>query len=162
MGTVTRWFTEYGWGEVAPGLCTGAYPQDAADVAVLLAGGVTTVVNLCADEEYRPGARAVVAAAYAQAGVVEHRLASDDYGHLAPGLLTAGARVVGDALDAGDRVYLHCRAGWQRSATVAAAALVVRDGVDPRDALDAIRARRRVARPLDHQVADLITWWQNR
>lgn len=162
MCAVSRWFTEYGWGEVAPGLWTGAYPQDAADVDVLVAGGVTTVVNLCADEEYRPGARAAVTAAYAAAGVVEHRLTSADYGNLAPELLTAGAQTVGAALDAGEQVYLHCRAGWQRSATVAAATLVARGGTDPREALDAISRRRPVARPMDHQVADLIAWWQNR
>jgi protein-tyrosine phosphatase len=156
------WFAEYGWGEVAPGLCTGAQPQDAADVGELVAGGITTVVNLCADGEYPHGARERVAAAYAAAGVVEHRLASVDYGNLAPALLDAGARVVGGALDAGERVYLHCRAGWQRSATVAAAALVVRDGVAPRAALVAIRARRPEARPLPHQVADLRRWHRNR
>jgi hypothetical protein len=116
---------------VAPDLATGAYPQDAEDVAVLRDAGVTTVLNLCDDVEYAPGARAEVERAYAAAGIVEHRLTSEDYGNLAPEVLEEGARVAGAALDAGERVYVHCRAGWQRSATVAAAALVVRDGLGP-------------------------------
>ncbi|WP_300010081.1 hypothetical protein [Pseudonocardia sp.] len=48
---MSHWFDEYGRGEVAPGLITGAHPQDAADVARLRAEGVTHVVNLCGDEE---------------------------------------------------------------------------------------------------------------
>lgn len=159
---MSSWFDEYGWGEVAPGLCTGAQPQDAGDVAALLAGGVGAVVNLCADAEYRPGSRAEVAAAWAAGGVVEHRIASVDFGGLPPALLEEGAGAVGAALDAGERVYLHCRAGWQRSATVAAAVLVVRDGAEPAAALRAIRARRPVARPLEHQVADLLRWARTR
>lgn len=159
---MSTWFGEYGWGEVAPGLCTGAQPQDAGDVAALVAGGVTSVVNLCADEEYRPGARAEVAAAWAAAGVVERRLSSVDFGGLPPALLEEGARAVAAELDAGERVYLHCRAGWQRSATVAAAVLVVRDGAEPAAALRGIRARRPVARPLEHQVADLVRWARTR
>ncbi len=156
------WFDEYGWGPVAPDLATGAYPQDAGDVAALHAAGVTTVLNLCDDHEYAPGARTAVERAYAAAGIVEHRLASEDYGNLAPEVLEEGARVAGAALDAGGRVYVHCRAGWQRSATVVAAALVVRDGLDPSAALAVIAERRPQARPLGHQVSDLRRWWHDR
>lgn len=159
---MSAWFREYGWGAVAPALFTGSYPQDAADVAALHAVGITTVVNLCRDEEYRPGARAAVAAAYAEAGIVEHRLSSVDYGGLAPELLERGAATAAAALDAGHRVYVHCRAGWQRSATVAAATLVARDGIDATAALRTIRRRRPDARPLPHQVEDLLAWQAGR
>ena len=155
---MSSWFREYGWGAVAPALFTGAYPQDAADVAALRAAGIGLVVNLCRDEEYRPGARAAVTAAYAEAGIVEHRMASQDYGGLTPELLERGAATAGAALDAGRTVYVHCRAGWQRSATVAAATLVVRDGLGAAAALAAIRRARPDARPLPHQVADLLAW----
>jgi protein tyrosine phosphatase (PTP) superfamily phosphohydrolase (DUF442 family) len=157
---VSHWFDEYGRGEVAPGLVTGAHPQDAGDVARLHAEGVTHVVNLCGDEEYPCGSRAAVEAAYGAAGMAEHRIGSVDYGNLAPALIDAGVAAVGAALDAGRRVYLHCRAGWQRSATVAAAVLVTRDGIEPDRALARIRRRRPEARPLPHQVADLQTWWE--
>lgn len=159
---MSGWFREYGWGAVAPALFTGSYPQDARDVEALAAAGITTVVNLCRDGEYRPGARAAVGAAYAAAGIVEYRLPSEDYGGLAPELLERGAALVGAALDAGATVYVHCRAGWQRSASVAAAALVVRDGIDVPAALAAIRRRRPDARPLPHQVEDLLRWQAGR
>lgn len=159
---MSQWFREYGWGAVAPALFTGSYPQDAADVAALRDAGITAVVNLCRDEEYRPGARVAVAAAYAEAGIVEHRLASVDYGGLAPELLERGVATAAAALDAGHRVYLHCRAGWQRSATVAAATLVARDGIDAAAALRTIRRHRPEARPLPHQVEDLLAWQAGR
>lgn len=159
---VSEWFDSYGWGAVAPGLATGAYPQDAHDVAVLAAAGITTVVNLCRDEEYRSGARAEVGRAYSAAGIVEHRLGSVDYGSVSPELLDRGTELVLGALEAGGVVYVHCRAGWQRSATLAAAALTVRDGVDPATALASIRAHREEARPLPHQERDLHAWWNRR
>ena len=34
-------------------------------------------------------------------------------------------------LDEGEVVYLHCRAGWQRSAAVAAGAIAIREGIEP-------------------------------
>lgn len=159
---MSEWFESYGWGEVADGLLTGSYPQDARDVATLRAAGVTTVVNLCRDEEYRDGARAEVEQAYAEAGIVEHRLGSVDFGTVSAALLERGTELVGAALADGDVVYVHCRAGWQRSATLAAAALTVRDGVGPAAALAAIRARRPVACPLPHQEQDLVAWWNQR
>lgn len=162
VGAVSRWFMEYGRGEVAPGLVTGAHPRDAADVAQLRVEGVTHVVNLCRDDEYPWGARAAVETAYAAAGMTEHRLGSVDYGNLAPELIDAGVVAVGESLDAGGRVYLHCRAGWQRSATVAAAVIALREGLPLPLALMALRQRKPTAEPLDHQRDDLMRWWQAR
>ena len=65
-------------------------------------------------------------------------------------------------LEAGERVYLHCRAGWQRSAAVAAAVVARRDGIDLDEALFAIRRRKPSAEPLDHQLEDLRRWWRLR
>jgi protein-tyrosine phosphatase len=64
-----------------------------------------------------------------------------------------------DAMDEGRRVYLHCRAGWQRSAAVAAAVIALREELDIEEALDVLRERRPVAAPLEHQRADLLAWW---
>jgi predicted protein tyrosine phosphatase len=59
-------------------------------------------------------------------------------------------------------VYLHCRAGWQRSAAIAAGVVAVRDDTTLEEALGAIRRRKPTAEPLDHQWADLLTWWRGR
>ncbi len=159
---VSDWFERYGWGRIEPGLLTGACPYDAGDVAELAQLGVTAVVNLCADVEYEPGERAAVEAAYAAAGITETRLATEDYGNLLPGLLERASGAVIKRLQDGDVVYLHCRAGWQRSATVAAAAIARRDDVEPDVALGVVKTGRPSAQPLHHQLEDLWRWWRAR
>ena len=60
------------------------------------------------------------------------------------------------------RSYVHCRAGWQRSASVAAGAVAVFNDVDISTALDWVRSHKSTANPLPHQRADLLDWWLTR
>jgi atypical dual specificity phosphatase len=159
---MSDWFERYGHAEVAERLVTGAYPTDAADVAVLAADGISCVFNLCEDAEYEDGSREAVAAAMRDAGIEERRLELVDYGGLMPGAIERAATAVAAWLQDGERVYLHCRAGWQRSATVAAAALALRDGIEPDEALARIKRRKPSAEPLPHQLQDLRRWWRLR
>jgi phosphoglycolate phosphatase-like HAD superfamily hydrolase len=62
-------------------------------------------------------------------------------------------------LDEGERVYVHCRAGWQRSATVVAAIVALREDINIAQALQVLRERKPTANPLMHQRADLLDWW---
>src|SRR4029079_5523380 len=139
---------------------SGAYPCDADDVAALAADGVTCVMNLCEDDEYEDGDRAAVVAAYASRSIAEERVGVVDYGNLMPGAIELAAAQVAAWLNEGEHVYVHCRAGWQRSAVVAAAALAVRDGGDPEEALASIKRRKPSSEPLPHQLQDLRRWWR--
>lgn len=160
---MSDWFERYGFAEVADGLVVGAYPQDAHDVAALREERVTRVFNLVRDIEYEDeGGRDASAVALADAGIEEERIEIEDYGSLLPGQLERAVGVVGGWLEDGERVYLHCRAGWQRSAAVAAGVVAVRDGVGPDEALERIRERKPTAEPLRHQRADLSRWWEAR
>jgi protein-tyrosine phosphatase len=159
---VSEWFERYGRAEVAEGLMSGAYPCDAGDVSALAADGVTCVMNLCEDDEYEDGDRDAVVAAYAARSIAEERVGVVDYGNLMPGAIEVAAEQVAAWLNEGEHVYVHCRAGWQRSAVVAAAALAVRDGIDPEEALAAIKRRKPSSEPLPHQLQDLRRWWRMR
>ena len=159
---MSDWFAHFGYAEVADDLLIGAYPQDAGDVARLRAAGVTRVLNLVQDLEYDPGGRDACVAALAEAGIEEHRVEIVDYGNLLPGHIERATRIGLDWLAQDERVYVHCRAGMQRSATIAAAILMLRDGLDAAAALDHIRARKPSARPLSHQRKDLLRWWSRR
>ncbi len=159
---MSSWFEHFGFAEVGDGLVMGAYPQDADDVAALVASGVTRVFNLVQDVEYDPGARDACTTALAAAGIQEQRVELVDYGSLTPEQIESSTRVVLDWLDEGERVYVHCRAGWQRSATVVAAIVTLREDVTPRDALRILRERKPTANPLAHQRADLFRWWDRR
>lgn len=163
MQGVSRWFRRYGFAEVDDRLVAGAYPLDADDVDVLASLSVNHVLNLARDDEYRPGQHEAVAAAYTATGIGERRLGVTDYGHLPPELLEAAVTsIVGWLEQPSGTTYVHCRAGWQRSAAVAAGVVAIREGLEIDDALDAVRRRKPSADPLPHQVRDLRLWWDGR
>jgi atypical dual specificity phosphatase len=159
---MSDWFGRFGFAEVGDGLLVGAYPLDAEDVAEIAGAGVDVVYNLVEDEEYEAGERDTATAALAAAGVSERRLPLVDYGNVPEAALDRAVdEVLGD-LEAGRLVYVHCRAGWQRSATVAAGVLALREGLPIEDALAVLRERKPTAEPLGHQRADLLAWWRTR
>jgi protein-tyrosine phosphatase len=160
---VSRWFRKYGFAEVDDRLVAGAYPLDADDVDVLASLSVNHVLNLARNDEYRPGQREAVTAAYAAAGIGERRLDVADYGHLPPEFLETAVTTVVDWLEQPNgAAYVHCRAGWQRSAAVAAGVVAIREGLAIDDAVAAVRHRKPSAEPLRHQVRDLRVWWDAR
>ena len=159
---MSDWFERYGHDEVAEGLVIGALPGDAQDVALLARERVTRVLNLVEDREYAEGMRTEVAAALAFAGIEEERVCLVDFGGLDVAALERAVQTVRAWLACDERVYVHCRAGWQRSTTVAAAVLAVRDGIEPDEALRRIAGRRTGAEPLAHQRLDLLRWWDLR
>ena len=159
---MSRWFRSYGFADVFDDLIVGAYPLDRDDVEMLAHMGVRRVLNLTEDEEYRRGDREEVARALAGAGITESRQPLTDYGGLPAGELEAAVWTVGSWLDEGERTYLHCRAGWQRSAAVAAGVVAVRSGMDIDDAVDYVRRRKPSANPLPNQREDLRRWWDAR
>jgi len=160
---MSDWFEHFGFAEIGDDLLMGAYPQDADDVAALAEAGVTAVFNLVQDVEYElQDGRDACAAALAQAGIREERVEVVDYGNLLPGHIELAARTVLAWLDEGERVYVHCRAGMQRSAVVSAAIVALHEGLEPLEALDRVRARNARANPLSHQRQDLLRWWEKR
>jgi atypical dual specificity phosphatase len=159
---VSDWFWSYGFADVRDNVLVGAYPLDASDVTVLQQLGIRRILNLAEDGEYQPGQRPEVESALAAAGITETRMMLVDYGHLPAEALEQAVQTVNGWLDAGERTYVHCRAGWQRSAAVAAGVVAVRDNVGIEQALELVRARKSSANPLDHQREDLIRWWNGR
>lgn len=156
------WFRTYGFSGVLDGLTIGAYPLDQSDVQTLDWLGIERVLNLVEDAEYRRGERKVVQEALAATRIEERRLRLVDHGNISIAHLDAAVRVVEGWLDDGHRTYLHCRAGWQRSAAVAAGVVALRTGVGIDEALAHVQARKPSADPLPHQRDDLRRWWQTR
>ncbi|HWK18684.1 MAG TPA: dual specificity protein phosphatase family protein [Solirubrobacteraceae bacterium] len=159
---MSNWFRSYGFADVMEDLLIGAYPLDADDVKMLRAIGVSQILNLAEDGEYRPGDREAVQSALAAAGITEARRSLTDYGGLPADELEGAVQDVNGWLDDGRRVYIHCRAGWQRSAAVAAGVVAVRKGIDLDQALVHVQAHKPTADPLPHQREDLRRWWEAR
>jgi protein-tyrosine phosphatase len=120
------------------------------------------VLNLVQDGEYPDGARLEVEIALGTNGIGERRVDVVDFGNLSEPALEEAVETVTGWLDAGHTVYLHCRAGWQRSATVAAGVIALREGRPLADALAVLAERKPTADPLPHQREDLGRWWENR
>jgi atypical dual specificity phosphatase len=159
---VSSWFRNHGYASVDDRLIVGAVPLDAADVRMLAALGVSRVLNLVEDREYGRGERRRVERALAAEGIVELRLSTADYAGLSAELLEQATAQVNSWLHAGEIVYLHCRAGWQRSTAVAAGAIALRSGVQPEAALQRIQELKPSADPLPQQRQDLQHWFEAR
>jgi atypical dual specificity phosphatase len=159
---MSTWFRTYGFAEIVDHLLIGAFPRDAADVEMLAWLKIDRVLNLVADREYAPEEREEVSAAYAEAGIEEQRIEFVDFGHLPGEEVEAAVRIVLGWLAEGHHIYLHCRAGRQRSAAIAAGVVAIREQIDLRDALRFVHAQKPSADPLPHQRRDLREWWEDR
>jgi protein-tyrosine phosphatase len=159
---VSIWFRTHGYASVGDRLIVGALPLDQDDVRMLAALGVSRVLNLVEDREYPRGARRKVERALAAQQIAELRLGTEDYAGLSPALLEQATAQVNSWLDDGEVVYLHCRAGWQRSAAVAAGAIALRGGLEPQTALLQVQELKPSADPLPHQREDLQRWFDAR
>jgi protein-tyrosine phosphatase len=159
---MSDWFRTYGFAQVHDGLLIGAYPLDEDDIRMLSAMSVQKVLNLVEDAEYGAGRRFVVEHALREAQIEEHRMQLTDFGHLPADKLETAVRLVVSWLKADVTSYVHCRAGWQRSAAVAAGAVAVYEGMGIDEAVAYVQERKPSADPLPHQRDDLRTWWNAR
>lgn len=159
---MSGWFRTYGFADVLDKLLIGAYPLDAEDVAMLEWLNVDRVINLVEDTEYKPGEREEADAALRAAGIEEHRIKTIDHGHLPPDVLERAVQEVLRLIGEGNRVYLHCRAGWQRSAAVAAGVVALSEKIEIDEALAYVQIRKPSAEPMPQQRDDLYRWWEGR
>jgi hypothetical protein len=159
---MSNWFRIYGFADIFDDLLIGAYPLDGDDVATLSQLGVEQVMNLVEDDEYKPGARDEVGLALERSHIPESRICLTDLGDLPAEAFEEAVQQVLESLGQGRRTYVHCRAGWQRSAAVAAGVVALRSGMEIDDAVDFVRSRKPNADPLPHQRDDLRAWWASR
>ncbi|QDT10667.1 dual specificity protein phosphatase family protein [Stieleria marina] len=103
---VRRW-----WDRIDPHVIVGAYPF-ARDVEGLYAEGVRGIVNTC--EEY-----AGPKDAYIQHGIEQLRIPTTDFTHPRLRDVQLAVEFTERHVQKGDTVYIHCKAGRARSATVA-------------------------------------------
>ena len=160
--TLSNWFRSYGFARVYDELLIGAYPLDSDDVEMLAFNGVRRVLNLVEDGEYRRGERDAVQRALASNQIEESRLRLVDYGGLDTEAIEQAVQEINGWLDDRERTYVHCRAGWQRSAAIAAGVVALREGIEIDEALARVQSRKPSADPLPHQRDDLRRWWATR
>jgi protein-tyrosine phosphatase len=130
---------------IRPALLVGEYPTPEDAAWLRDEHGVTVVVSLQDDADLASkGLRlAALERAYREHGVAFHRIPvpDGDDRNLAARLGEIVA-LVGEVIDAGGRVYLHCNAGFNRAPTAAIAYLHVREGLPLAAARDAVKRLR--------------------
>ena len=121
------------WDWIDDQVLLGALPS-AGDAVKLRALGIGAVLNLC--EEY-----AGPEAAYASLGLEQLRVRTVDF--TAPTLedIARGLAFMQRNIAAGKKVYVHCKAGRGRSATVVACYLIGK-GMTPAEAQGLLNAKR--------------------
>jgi rhodanese-related sulfurtransferase len=129
---------------VIPALWVGAEPSN-ADARRLERLGITAVVDLRAE----PGRRAAWSP-----GVTVVRVALVDHGTPTIEQLSSAAEQTSRLLRDGQEVLVHCRAGMERSPTVACAVLMLQ-GWTLRDAYHRVTEARAGAVPTEGQLGAL-------
>lgn len=114
------------WDFVDDHVIVGAYPF-ARDVEGLAAAGVAAVVNTC--EEY-----AGPVLQYDRLGIKQLRIPTTDFTHPRLADVQHAVEFVQEHVAAGQSVYIHCKAGRARSATVAICWLIKYRGLAPDEA----------------------------
>ncbi len=122
------------WDRVDEHVILGALPFR-RDVAKLKREGVTGVVNMC--EEY-PGPKR----RYEEQKIEQLWLPTVDFNHPSAQFVEAGAEFIERHAQAGGTVYVHCKAGRARSATIVLWWLVRFRGLTPEAAQQRLLACR--------------------
>lgn len=134
---VRRW-----WDPIDPQVYVGGYPfpQDARKLHAL---GVRAVVNTC--EEYGGPMKE-----YERLGITQLRIPTTDFTHPALPDVRLAVNFIQRHVDRGEKVYIHCKAGRARSATVALCWLIQERGLTANQAQSRLLAARPHVHPNLH------------
>ncbi len=113
------------WWDVLDGepIILGALPFS-RDASQLVSAGVTGVINMCI--EYRGPKNT-----YDKLGIEQLWLPTVDFTPPSLGDIRKGIQFINKHIEAGGKVYVHCKAGRGRSATVVLCWLMLRRGMTP-------------------------------
>ena len=122
------------WDRIDDQMIIGALPF-ASDVPKLSHEGVTGVVNTCL--EY-PGPKE----AYGEAGIEQHWMPTVDFTHPKLEDVERAVEFINRQTEQGGTVYVHCKAGRARSATVVMCWLIDAKGMTPGEAQKLLLEKR--------------------
>ena len=148
------------YSRIESNLLAGRNPLTAEDIDCLIAEGVTHILDLREPREWTaPWVGEEALAAIEQRGLHRLHVRVEDMG--APGMVAFDQAVefLETALqDPKSQVYVHCRAGMERTAAILVAWYARRNNVSYEEALSALRLRRRILAPLPNQERATRQW----
>jgi ADP-ribosyl-[dinitrogen reductase] hydrolase len=160
IGYVMPILRSFTWDEIAPGVHAGRAPIFRRDVWRLQSRGITHVLDLREEHEWDgPGRRGGSAVAEIDLlGLSRLQVAMKDMGTPQSDHLDQAVAYMDAALHLGGAVYVHCRAGVQRTGAIAAAWYARRQRCSIEEAIERLRERRPDFEPMVFQVAAARTW----
>jgi atypical dual specificity phosphatase len=131
------------WDQIEPGLFLGAVPlrQDVEKLSTL---GVRRIVNTCEEFEGWPSL-------YRQHGIEQLWIPTTDFNPPSLEQIDQAVAFIEEAIGRNEAVYVHCKAGRARSATVVLCYLMKQHQIDPLSAQQKIEARRPHVLPVIHK-----------
>ena len=122
------------WDRIDETLIVGAMPME-SDVPKMAREGVVAVVNTC-DEYAGPES------AYQKLGIHQLRVPTVDFTHPTLESVNRAVEFIKQETTGGGTVYVHCKAGRARSATVAMCWLLENRGMTPAEAQALLQEKR--------------------
>jgi ADP-ribosyl-[dinitrogen reductase] hydrolase len=150
--------------EIAPGVFAGRAPIFRRDVWRLRALGITHILDLREDHEWDgPGRRGSSAIQEIdRLGLPRLSVAIKDMGTPSHQHLDQAVAFMDAALHLVGKVYVHCRAGVQRTGAIAAAWYAKQQGCSVDEAIERLRQRRPDLEPMVFQMAAARDWLAKR
>jgi ADP-ribosylglycohydrolase/rhodanese-related sulfurtransferase len=160
IGYVMPILRSFTWDEIAPGVHAGRAPIFRRDIWRLRARGVTHILDLREDHEWDgPGRRGGSAIAEIDVlGMSRLSVAIRDMGTPSERHLDEAVAYLDAALHLGGSVYVHCRAGVQRTGAIAAAWFARQQRCSVDEAVERLRERRPDFEPMVFQVMAAREW----
>ncbi|MEW6322941.1 MAG: dual specificity protein phosphatase family protein [Acidobacteriota bacterium] len=150
---------------IGPALLAGPAPKDDHDVAILVGEGVTDVLDLREDREWKTRSAEAAVVELERRGIVRHSVPLRD--HAAPDWASLGraADLIDEIVDAGEPggrparvLYVHCHAGIERTGYVLVAWHARRNRLTYNESLLLLRRHRPELDPLDDQERLVREW----
>jgi protein-tyrosine phosphatase len=148
------------WNWLEERIAAGRHPLTAVDVVELAQAGITHILDLRREEEWSevfPGQEALefcVACQIQRSHLPLTNLQApcdEDFQQASAWLETA-------LQDPSAKIYVHCRAGMERTATIVIAFYACRTGQDYDAAFEELKQKRPIFQPLPHQESAVRTW----
>jgi ADP-ribosylglycohydrolase len=150
--------------EIAPSVFAGRAPIFRRDVWRLRSLGITHILDLREDHEWDgPGRRGSSAIQEIdRLGLPRFQVAIKDMGTPSVRHLDQAVAFIDAALHLGGKVYVHCRAGVQRTGAIAAAWYAKQQGCSVDEAIELLRQRRPDLEPMVFQMKAARDWLARR
>jgi protein-tyrosine phosphatase len=159
----TRGLKAFEYNQLSDQMFAGRNPLTARDVRVLRSLGVTHILDLREPREWStPKFGAEALHAIESSDIQRINLVVEDMGAPDHKTIDAACDWIDKALrDEDAKVYIHCRAGMERTAAILIAHHVKKNGGSYDEALGALREMRPILNPLPNQEHAVRNWLRN-